>query len=151
MLWHPDSKKTNKEDWSKAVRDGKVTAALRALNPKKRSGPWTVLCDGGSFLRAKVSMDAYKAKDIVLWDVPAKSPDLNPVEMFWSWLRRKLRSMDLDDLRKKRRPLGKTARAARVKQVLKTRKAQTVAKNVAGRFRKACKQVVDRGGAAADN
>ena len=30
-------------------------------------------------------------------------------------------------------------------------KAQTAAKNVAGRFRKACKQVVDRKGAAADN
>lgn len=59
--------------------------------------------------------------------------------------------MGLGDLRKKRRPLGKTAHAARVKQVLKTEEAQTVAKNVAGRFRKACKQVVDRGGAAADN
>ena len=41
--------------------------------------------------------------------------------------------------------------AARVKGVLKSAKAQTVAKNVAGRFRKACKQVVDRKGAAADN
>ena len=30
-------------------------------------------------------------------------------------------------------------------------KAQTVAKNIAVRFRKACKQVVDRKGAAADN
>ena len=44
-----------------------------------------------------------------------------------------------------------TTYTAMVKQVLKTQKAQTVAKNVAGRFRKACKQVVDRGGAAADN
>ena len=35
--------------------------------------------------------------------------------------------------------------------VLKSAKAQTVAKNVAGRFLKACKQVVDRKGAAADN
>ena len=83
--------------------------------------------------------------------MPAKSPDLNPVEMFWGWLRKKLRCMDLDDLRKKRRPLGKTAYTARVKNVMKTAKAQTVGKNVAGRFRTACKQVVDRGGAAADN
>ena len=45
VLWHPDSKKTNKEDWSQAVRDGKATAALRALNPKKKNGPWTILCD----------------------------------------------------------------------------------------------------------
>ena len=79
--WHPNSKKTTKEDWSKAVRDGKLTAALRLLNPMKKTGPWTVLCDGEGFLRAKVSMTAYRAKKIVLWDVPAKSPDLNPVEM----------------------------------------------------------------------
>ena len=53
-------------------------------------------------------------------------------------------------MRKKRRPLGKTAYTARVNGVLKSAKAQTVAKNVAGGFRKACKQVVDRNGAAAD-
>ena len=45
VLWHPGSKKTNKEDWSQAVRDGKVTVALRVLNPKKKRGPWAILCD----------------------------------------------------------------------------------------------------------
>ena len=54
-------------------------------------------------------MDAYRFKNITWWDVPAKSPDLNPVEMFWAWLRKKLRLMDLADLHKKRRPLGKPA------------------------------------------
>jgi len=39
----------------------------------------------------------------------------------------------------------------RIKRVLRTRKAQTVAKRIAGRLRKACQQVADRGGAAADN
>ena len=58
--------------------------------------------------------------------------------MFWGWLRKKLRSMDLEDLRKKRRLLDKTAYVARVKGALKSAKAQTVAKNVAGRFRKSC-------------
>ena len=85
-----------------------------------------------------------------MWDVPPKSPDLNPVEMFWSWLRKKLRLMDLADLKKKRAPLGKAAYTMRVKGVIKSRKAQTVAKNIAGRFRKSCQQVVDRRGAAAD-
>ena len=151
VLWHPGSKKTNKEDWSQAVRDGKVTAALRVLNTKKKRGPWTILCDNEGFLRNKISMEAYRAKGIALWSVPPKSPDLNPVEMFWGWLRKKLRSMDLEDLRNKRRPLGKTAYTARVKGVLKSAKAQTVAKNVTGSFRKSCKQVVDRNGAAADN
>ena len=81
----------------------------------------------------------------------AKSPDLNQVEMFWGWLRRKLRLMDLADLRKKRPALGKTAYITRVKGVIKTANAQKVAKNIAKRFRKACQQVDRRGGAAADN
>ena len=128
-----------------------MTEALRFLNPRNKSGPWTILCDGESFLRAKAARVAYLAKKISLWDVPAKSPDLNPVEMFWGWLRRKLRLLDLADLRKKRRPLGKTAYTARVKGVIKSSKAQAVAKNIAKRFRKACQQVARRGGAAADN
>ena len=148
---HPSSKKTNKEDWSQAVRDGKVTEALRALNPRNKTGPWTILCDGESFLRAKVSMAAYRSKKIVLWSVPAKSPDLNPVEMFWGWLRKRLRALDLNDMRKKRKPLGKTAYTARVKSVMKSQKAQAVAKSFAGRLRKTCQEVVDRKGCAADN
>ena len=103
------------------------------------------------FLRAKVSMAADRTKKISLWTVPPKSPDLNPVEMFWGWLRRKLRLMDLEDLRKKRRPLGRTAYTARIKGVLKSQKAQTVAKNFARRLRQACKQVDERRGPAADN
>ena len=55
------------------------------------------------------------------------------------------------EVKKKRRPLGRTAYTARIKQVLKSQKAQNVAKSFAGRMRKACQQVVDRGGAAADN
>ena len=63
----------------------------------------------------------------------------------------KLRLMDLADLRQTRRSLGKTAYNMRVKGVIKSQKAQTVAGNFARRLRKACKQVKDRGGAAADN
>ena len=150
VLWHPN-KKTNKVEWSQAVRDGKVTKALRLLNPRKRTGPWTILCDGEGFLRARESMAAYRFKNITLWDAPAKSPDLNPVEMFWAWLRKKLRLMDLADMQKKRRPLGKSAYISRVKSVIRTQKAQTVAKNCAKRFRTACQQVVDRKGAASDS
>ena len=53
--------------------------------------------------------------------------------------------------RKKRRPLGKLAYTMRVKSVIKSQKAQTVAKNFAGRLRKACQQVIKRKGAAANN
>ena len=82
VLWHFSSKKTNAEDWSQDVRDGRLTQALRSLNPQRKTGPWTILCDGESFLRAKGSLAAYRSKKIVLWAVLAKSPDLNPVEMF---------------------------------------------------------------------
>ena len=67
------------------------------------------------------------------------------------WLRKKLRLMDLADLRAKRRALGKTAYVQRVKGVIRSQKAQAVAKKCAAKFRKTCKQVFDRGGAAADN
>ena len=83
---HLDSKKTNKEKWSQEVRNGALTAALRSVNRKKKTRPWTILCDGESFLQADMSMSAYRSKRIQLWVVPPKSPDLNPVEMFWSWL-----------------------------------------------------------------
>ena len=64
-----------------------------------------------------LALRAYRAKRIVLWDCPPKSPDLNPVEMFWGWMRKKLRRMDLADLRKKRKPLGKVAYHAKLKSV----------------------------------
>ena len=110
-----------------------------------------MLCDGESFLRAKKSMQAHRRKSVSLWTCPPKSPDLNPVEMFWGWLREKLRKMDLADLRKKRAPLGKTSYVLRIKSVIQTNKAQTVAKAFAKKLRSTCKQVVNRQGAAADN
>ena len=148
---HFSSKKTNAEECSQAVRDGRLTQALRSLNPRRKTGPWTILCDGESFLRAKDSVAAYRSKKIVLWAVPAKSPDLKPVEMFWGWLRQKLRTLDLHDLRLKRPPLSRMAYTARVKSVLKSQKAQAVASSYAGRFRRTCQEVVDRKGGAADN
>ena len=96
-------------------------------------------------------MAADALKKNKFWDLLPKSPDLNPVEMFWGWIRRKLRTMDLADLRTKRPPLDKAAYIARVKGIMRSKKAQTVAKGYAARLRKTCKQVVDRRGAAADN
>ena len=80
--------------------------------------------------------------------LPAKSPDLNPVEKFWAWLRKKLRALDLKDAVSKRAVLGKTAYRERVRRVLKSQKARTVAKNCALGLRKVCKQVVQSGGIA---
>ena len=58
ILWHR-SKKTNKEECSQAVRDGKITQALRSLNPTNKRGSWAILYDDESFIRAKISMAAY--------------------------------------------------------------------------------------------
>ncbi|CAK0853761.1 unnamed protein product [Prorocentrum cordatum] len=98
-----------------AVRDQKVTAALRALNPKKKRGPWTMLCVDEGFRRADVSTEAHRKRGIALWSVPPESPVLIPMEMFWGWLRKKLRSLGLQDSRKKRARLGKKAYNVRVK------------------------------------
>ena len=88
VLWHPKHK-TNQDEWSRAVLNGKLTGAIQALKPSKRRGPFTVLCNGEGFLRARKSMQAYRRKNVSLWTCLPKSPDLNPVEMFWGWLRKK--------------------------------------------------------------
>ncbi len=77
-----------------------------------------------------------------------KSPDLNPIESFWGWLRQAMRRLDLEDIRKKRPALGKTAWTQRLKRVLKTKTAQTVAKNKFANFKKVCKLVYKKKGAA---
>jgi len=148
VLIHP-KKKVTAEEWAKAVRAGKLTDAIRSLRPVKRSGPWTVLCDNESFLRAPLSRAAHAKRHVSLWGVPPASPDLNPVEKMWSWLRRRLRSLDLDDLRKRRRPLGKMAYIARVRSVSRSQKAQRVGSNCAKSLRKTCLEVIRKGGAAA--
>lgn len=71
--------------------------------------------------------------------IPAHSPDLNPIESFWSWLKKELRRRDLEDLRQKQPPLGKTAYKQRVKSILKGKKAQKAARAKFANFRKVCK------------
>ena len=99
-------------------------------------------------------MDSKKAKalytriGIRLWHVPARSPDLNPVEKFWAWLRKHLRKLDLKDAVAKRPVLGKVAYRERVRRVLQTKKAQKVAKSCALGLRKVCKAVIKGGGIA---
>ena len=107
------------------------------------------LCDNEKFLDAKDSETAYATKRVRLWHIPARSPDLNPVEQFWGWARKELRRRELSDVRAKKPPLGKAAYLRRVRAVLKTRKAQALAKAIAGVFRKTCCEVVKKKGAAA--
>ena len=70
------------------------------------------------------------------------------MERFWSWVRRALARTDLDDLVKKRPVPGKTAYKERVRRLLKSPKAQTVASNMYYGLRKTARAVKKRGGKA---
>ena len=148
VLMHK-TKKLSVSEWVCAVRAGKLTSAIKRLRPVSQRGPWHVLCDNEKFLKAAESQSAYAAKGIKLWSIPARSPDLNPIEMFWAWLRKELRKRDLEDLRLKRPVLSKCLYMRRVRAVLRTRKAQTVAARIARSLKNKCKEVVAKNGAAA--
>ena len=130
------------------MREGKLTDAIRKLNPRRRHGPWTVLCDNESFLGAKDTAAAHKAAKITLCNIPAHSPDLNPVERFWAWLRKKLRAMDLQDAVAQRPVLGRAAYIARVRPVCKTKEAQAVAASQAKLMKRVCREVLKKKSAA---
>ena len=106
MLFHPN-KKLTQEEWAAAVSAGKLVAACKQARPDRVNGPWHVLCDNESFIKGRQSKKAYAKASVQLWHIPARSPDLNPVEKFWGNLRKRLRAMDLQDLAKKRPPVGK--------------------------------------------
>jgi hypothetical protein len=90
----------------------------------------------------------YKKSGLSLLQIPPRSPDLNPIEVFWSWVRRWLRSEDLEDLKKGRPALGKSGTKARVKQLLKTKRANQVAPNIFLSLKTNCRAVVENKGAA---
>ena len=123
-------------------------SAIKALKLVSKKGPWWVLCDNKRFLRTALSRAAYREQKIKLWTIAAKSPDLNPVEKFWAWVRKQLRNHDFADLRARRVVPGKTAYKERVKRLLRTRRAQKVASNIALGFKRVCQQVVDNKGGA---
>ena len=148
IVYHKDRKMKNDEWLNGALKSGKFLAAVRKLQPGRHAGPRRVICDGEKFLQVKSCKKYYKSKGLQLNVLPAKSPDLNPIESFWGWLRRQMRLKDLEDLRQRRPPLGKLAWKRRLTNFLKTRKAQTVAKAKWANFKTVCKEVKDKEGAA---
>ena len=106
-----------------------------------------MLCDGESFLWPKASVKACSAKKISSWRVPPKSPDLNPVEKFWGWLRRELLVRDLADLKARRAVPGPAAYRARARAIMASKRANLKAAMFAGDFRRACKEVIRKKGA----
>lgn len=150
IAFHP-TKKIDPEDWVGAVEGGALTIAVKEGKPVLKKGPWGVLCDNEGFLHAAESKAAHRKQKIILRHVPARSPDLNVIEKFWSWLRRELRKRDLNDLVKKRPPLGKMAYRQRILAVCRLPKAKAVAANYFKSFRKVCQEVVLKKGAMARN
>ena len=141
-------KKLTKVEWVSALRAGKLVDAVKSLGPVKPNGPWHLLCDNEAFLNAADCRAEYRKLNLRLWRIPAKSPDLNPVELFWSYLRKRLRRLDLADALRKRPALSKMAYKARVRSVLASAHAQNAAKRIAKGYIKTCKEIVRRGGAA---
>jgi len=145
-----ESKKMQDYEWERCLTSGGLKKALQSINPRNKTGPWTILCDNEGFLETSEVKKLYKKLRVKLWHCPARSPDLNPVELFWAWLRKRLRALDLADAVAKRPVLSKFAYTQRVRRVLKSTKAQTTAKNIALRLKKTCRAIVAGGGAAVD-
>ena len=143
------SRKFTAAEWCRVVQRGRLTAAIQALQPVKPDGPWKVLCDNESFLHTGSSTRTMAAEGITVWPVPASSPDLNPVEKFWAWLRKRIHHLDREDLRQKRPPIGMLAFKARVRAILSSRRAQTVAARIAAGLKKTCKEVIAKKGGMA--
>ena len=66
----------------------------------------------------------------------------------WAWLRKKLRAMDLADLKAGRPPVTKEQLKDRVRGIFATNKAQEVAMNKTRHLRTVCQRVVANRGAA---
>jgi len=147
ILWH-ENRKTDEDEWSTAVRKGDLVSALKATNPRKRAGPWKIVCDNESFLRTAKSVQAYERANVKLVALPPRSPDLNPVEKMWGWVRKQMRVRDLRDLANRTPVLGKTMYRERIRRLLRTAKAQQVATNFAKNFRTVCRRVIKAKGAA---
>ena len=143
-----ENKKLTADEWVQCMESGAVKKALQSINRGKRSGPWTILCDNEGFLEAGAAKKIYKKLRIKMWHCPDRSPDLNPVELFWAYMRKRLRKQDLADAVAKRPVLSKDAYKKRVRQVCNSKAAQTAAKNIALRLKKACKAVAAAGGQA---
>ena len=140
-------RKVGQHEWAAAVGTGKLLAACKSARPDRQRGPWQLLRDNERVLETAAARAAHARTRVELWHIPPRSPDLNPVEKYWVWLRRRLRAMDLADLTAGRKPVTKPALKSRVRSLVQTAKAKVVAKNVVLSLRKTCEEVLKKGGA----
>ena len=142
------SRKLDTPEWTKVIKGGHFKKALLATKAVKARGAYRVLADNERFLKTKQTKTALERIGVELWHVPPSSPDLNPVERFWGWLRRQLRLRDLKDLKDRRPPVTKAGLRARVRQICRTKRAQAKARNFARGLRKVWQTVVQKRGGA---
>ena len=121
---------------------------MLSLNPARKTGVKHVLCDNERFLTTAASTRAMRQAKIRLWHIPPLSPDLNPVEKFWAWMRRALRALDLADCVAGRPVLTRQQYTARIRTVARSQRAQRVAAACAMGLRRVCQEVQRRKGAA---
>ncbi len=140
--------KVTSEEWARAVDAGKLVAACKNVRPDRARGPWHILCDNERFLDAAPARAAHARAGVQLWHIPSRSPDLNPAEKMWAWLRKKLRSMDLEDLRMGRPLVTKTGLRTRVRALCRSDSARGVGSRCALGLRRVCQEVVRLRGAA---
>ena len=80
----------------KAVDQGKLTGAIKALSPVDKKGPWHVLCDNEHFLSSAASKKAHRRASVALWHIPARSPDLNPCDFaLWKEINKRMKQQEL--------------------------------------------------------
>ena len=73
---------------------------------------------------------------------------LNPIEKFWARLRNMLRQMDLEDLRRGRRPVNKAGLQWRVRTLCRTKRAQRVVVACMQGIRRVAREVLFKKGSA---
>ena len=142
-----DQRKIKAEDWARHVDEKKLEIACQTAQNRRR-GPWRVLCDNETFLEAPASRKAHKRAGVRLLHIPPRSPDLNPAEKMWAWMRKRLRAMDLADLREKKPPVDRAKLQRRVRALFKSEEANRVAANLFRGLRGVCQQVKKNKGAA---
>ena len=101
-----------------------------------------------SFLRSAAARRGHRRARVVLWTMPPRSPDLNPIEKYWSWLRRRVLQKDLQDLREGKPVPGRMAYIARMRAINRTQQVQAVAGNCAQGLRRVCRLIVEKRGIA---
>ena len=147
VLFHP-GKKVKTHQWVEAAEGGRLVAACKRARPDRDRGPWHILCDNERFLEAPASRAVHARQHVRLCHVPRHSPDLNPVELFWGWLRKQLRRMDMADFIRGRPPVTRAGLKARVRGLVQTLRAKRVAAQCFLSLAKTCQAVKRKRGAA---